>query len=499
MSNKRQELYDRIRASSKDQVQLEEMERLGFWNPSSGPHKIPDELIKRSHELSAELNRLIRDDKRLENRENALAEIRKEKLRESRERQKANRGKREAERLARAAAWQERKKSEILYLGPEVSGGLNKLASRTERLSKNDLPDFPTHASLAEAMGITVGELRFLAFDRKVSKVTHYKRFLIPKKAGGTRLISAPMPRLKNAQHWILENILGNIPLHEAAHGFRPDHSILTNAAPHQSSDTVINLDLRDFFPNVTLPRIFGLFHAMGYSQSVATILALICTEPPVDDAILDGETWHIATSVRHLPQGAPTSPALTNILCRRLDARLTGIAKKHNFTYTRYADDLTFSSKAKDSRIPARKVLWHVHKVIAEEGFIIHPDKVRTMGTGRRQEVTGLTVNEKSAVPREDIRAFRSLLHRLEKQGPDTCSWRGNSDRILAKIDGFSSYLKMVDPEKYAPLTTKAATLLVRHGYTHEIRFPNKSRPPELPKKSSEGFLQKIRRFFTG
>lgn len=452
------------------------MERLGFWDPTSGPHQLPAELIERSQTLSKELSKLVREDRRLENREYALKKIKEQRLKESREKQKENKLRREEERKQRAAAWKKQKENEILYLGPGVSSGLNDLAHEPTRLEKYDLPNIQSHAELASAMGITVGELRFLSYDRKVSKVCHYRRFLIPKKAGGTRLISAPMPRLKSAQYWILENIISKVPLHEAAHGFRPERSIITNAQPHEGADVLINLDLKDFFPNVTLPRVHGVFKALGYSSSISTILALICTEPPVQDASLDGETWHIATSVRHLPQGAPTSPAITNLLCRRMDARLSGIAIKHGFTYTRYADDLSFSSKSMYSRKHTRKVLWHVSKVVEEEGFIVHPDKVRTMGVGRRQEVTGLTVNEQVSVPRQDVRAFRSLLHRLEKTGPVGCTWRGQGDRILAKVDGYSSYLHMVDPKRYATLIKQAKTLLTRHNYSHETRYPGKA-----------------------
>ena len=229
MSQAKQELYDRIRQSSRQEVELEEMTRLGFWKPESGAHKMPDELIKRAATLQRELNEHLRQDARFKNREAALAEVRKRKLKESRERQKANKEKREADRITRAEAWEKRKQDEILYLGPKVSNRLNDLTSSPERLTQNGLPDFPTHRALAEAMDTTVSELRFLAYDRAVTKVSHYRRFLIPKKAGGTRLISAPMPRLKSAQHWVLENLISKVPLHEAAHGFRPDHSIISN------------------------------------------------------------------------------------------------------------------------------------------------------------------------------------------------------------------------------------------------------------------------------
>lgn len=478
----RQELYDQIRArGGKDQYTLEEMVRTGFWRPGQAETKASEELIRREEELVKELRELNEKQRLYKNREAALKEMRRERLAASRQKQKENKEKREQARAEKAAAWERRKQDEILYLGEDVSTQLNKIESRGERLSRHGLPDFPTHRALAQAMLSNIGELRFLAYGRKVAKGGHYRRFLMPKKTGGHRLISAPMPRLKQAQQWILHQILEKVPVHAAAHGFCKELSILTNAAPHVGASMVINLDLRDFFPNITWPRVFGLFHAMGYSRSIATIFAQLCTEPPVEEVELDGETWQVATGVRHLPQGAPTSPAITNLLCRRMDARMAGIARKQGFAYTRYADDLTFSTQGGD-RVAGRKLLWQVRRVIEEEGFHLHPDKLRTMGKGRRHDVTGLVVNEKLSVPRDDVRAFRALLHRLASKGPAACTWRGSSQRLLARVSGYANFLLMVDAKRYAPLHDEALKLVKQYGYQHEIRHPAKKPPPPAP-----------------
>lgn len=501
--SERQQIYDRIRAlGSKDKLILREMIRKGFWNPGTAETAMPDALLAREAELVTELRSLNAKQQVYANRDKALKAMRHERLRLSREKQKETKARRAEQASARTAAWQKRKADEILHLGDDASNGLNDLASRGERLAKWGLMDFPTHKALADSMAITVGELRFLAYGRKVSKIGHYRRFLMPKKRGGHRLISAPMPRLKQAQRWILEQILEKVFLHDAAHGFRKQRSILTNAAPHCQAPLVINLDLRDFFPNIAWKRVYGLFLALGYSRSVATIFAQLCTEPPVEEVEMDGETWQVATGVRHLPQGAPTSPAITNLLCRRMDARMLGIAQKHGFAYTRYADDLTFSSPNGD-REASRKLLWQVNRVIEEEGFQIHPDKLRIMGKGRRREVTGLIVGEKPSVPREDVRAFRALLNRLEKRGPDACSWRGETRHILAKVMGYANYLRMVDAEKYALLVAKADTLLSKNGFKQEIRHPKKrpATPPPLPTPppppSQGGFVKKLLGWF--
>src|SRR5262249_42908696 len=174
----------------------------------------------------------------------------------------------------------------ILYLGEGVSAGLCQPAGALAP----GLPSLPDVKALASAIGVPVAELRFLAYERALSRVSHYQRFLIPKKSGGSRQISAPMPRLKRAQYWILDNILAKVPVHAAAHGFAPGRSILTNAAPHVGCEVVVNLDLKDFFPTLSWRRVRGKFLGLGYSGAVATVLALICTEPDADEVVLDGQ-----------------------------------------------------------------------------------------------------------------------------------------------------------------------------------------------------------------
>src|SRR5204862_2490119 len=134
------------------------------------------------------------------------------------------------------------------------------------------LPVLQSPEQIAAALGIGVPSLRFLAFSRRTATTTHYVRFLIPKKTGGTRLISAPMARLKAAQHWILERLLEPVPVHDAAHGFRTKRSIVTNATPHVGASVVVNVDLENFFPTVGFARVKGLFRALCYGEAAATI-----------------------------------------------------------------------------------------------------------------------------------------------------------------------------------------------------------------------------------
>src|SRR5690606_34838987 len=132
--------------------------------------------------------------------------------------------------------------------------------------------------ALAEAMKLPLGALRFLAFARPVARVSHYKTFALPKRTGGLRRICAPMPRLKAAQTWVLRHLLAKVPLHDAAHGFRPGRSIVTNAAPDVGEAVVVGVGLADFFGSVPYPRVKAMFRWLGYSEAVATVLALLCT-----------------------------------------------------------------------------------------------------------------------------------------------------------------------------------------------------------------------------
>lgn len=481
MSNaSRQELYDRIRQSSKMEVILEEMTRLGFWQPESGAHRLPDELIKREKELRAELNKLVKQQERFDNRDQALADMRKQRLAESRQKRKDTRERNKQLRLQRSEDWRLRKEQEIFYLGAGVSNVLGKQANDIEKLRALDLPTLVAHRALALSLEISMGELRFLTYHREVSNVSHYRTFLMPKKRGGFRRISAPMPRLKRAQTWVLENILDKVPLRDAAHGFRTGRSIVSNAAPHTGQDLVVNLDLENFFPTVTYPRVLGMFQSLGYSPSMSTLLALLCTEMPTEELELDGKTWYVANGPRALPQGGPTSPAITNIICRRLDARLGGIALKHGFVYTRYADDLTFSASGPSTE-NLTKLLWHVKTVVAEEGFVVHPDKQRIMRRGRRQEVTGLVVNDAVTVARADVRAFRALLHRVSTKGLAGAHFRGQSDNLLDRIHGFASFLHMVDRERYEKIIADARQLLDQHGYEPRRPTPTPIATPPL------------------
>jgi RNA-directed DNA polymerase len=444
----RQDLYDRIRESSKEEFILDEMIRLGFWPAQGEIPNDPADEIRRRGELQQELDNLRAENRRLHNEEALKKAALKLRMEESKRKQLETKQRRERERLERAAAWQEQKSQNITYLGEGVSAGLNLTTSNPERLQSYRLPVLQTAADLATAMGITIGQLRFLAFSRRIATISHYVHFQIPKKTGGVREISAPLPRLKQAQQWIHERILEQIPLHTNAHGFRRGRSIVTNAQPHVGALVVINLDLENFFPSISYPRVKGVFRSIGYSEAVATILGLICTEPDVTEVELDGKSYYIAQTERHLPQGAPSSPALTNLLCRRLDRRLDRLAKSRGFVYTRYADDLTFSTTNSEKMRDIGNILQGVRSIVAHEGLKIHPDKTRVLRQSQQQEVTGVVVNQKLNVDRSTLKRFRATLHHIEKDGFAGKQWGQGAD-LLSSIEGFANYVAMVNPTK--------------------------------------------------
>jgi retron-type reverse transcriptase len=284
-----------------------------------------------------------------------------------------------------------------------------------------------------------------LCFQREAATRIHYVRFTIPKRNGSARPIWAPLPTLKAAQHWILHNVVEKLQVHGSVHGFLPGRSTLTNASVHGNARIVVKMDLKDFFPTVTLPRVRGVFRKAGYREQVATLLALLCTESPREIVELDGQTFYVALGPRCLPQGAPTSPALTNVLCLRLDQRLSGLAKSRGWRYTRYADDLTFSLPASHKGEPRLgALLGLVRRIVAAEGFAINPEKTRVARTGGRQTVTGLVVNGDLGprVPRSVRRRLRAAVHNL-RHGKEPRN--GDTPATLA---GLAAYVHASDPK---------------------------------------------------
>ncbi len=189
-----------------------------------------------------------------------------------------------------------------------------------------------------------------------------------------------------------------------------------------------------------------GLFKAFGYSERVSHTFAALCTEPEVRELESNGK-YFVLSRKRFLPQGAPTSPVISNLICRRLDRRLSNLAKSFNFTYTRYADDLIFSTRNQDEyRI--KILLKKIESIVKNEDFEINQTKTKVLRSSRRQEVIGIVVNEKLNISRTDLRRFRATLFQIEREGLQGKYW-GKSDDWIASIRGFANFIYMVNPQK--------------------------------------------------
>ncbi|MGH7173538.1 MAG: reverse transcriptase family protein [Gemmataceae bacterium] len=326
-------------------------------------------------------------------------------------------------------------------------------------LQQRGLPVIKNLAQLRKQLGIkSSNQLGFflLATDQSGGP---YVRFTIPKRGGGERVICAPKKQLRWIQRQILDQILAKVPPHPAAHGFVAGRSTVSNAEKHLGAVLLVKFDLTDFFPTIHYHRVVGLFASLGYyvgdgrfgtagdARRVAPTLARLCCYAP------DPKAWDGVI----LPQGAPTSPAISNLVCRRLDARLEGLARRNQGTYTRYADDLTFSFK--DASLELGRFRWWVDQVCHQEGFFVNQAKFRVIRASQRQLVTGIVVNDELRIPRERRRCFRAVLHNCRLHGLASQA-RGRAD-FAAYLRGFASYVQMVYPDEGAELLRQVEELL--------------------------------------
>jgi RNA-directed DNA polymerase len=362
-------------------------------------------------------------------------------------------------RQRRAETIAQRRDTDITFLGRGVSARLGDRRGDAARLRTAGLPVLATPAELAAALSLSVPQLRWLVFHAEVASRVHYVSFTVPKRTGGVRTLSAPHRKLAAAQEWTLRSILDRLPVAPPAHGFVAGRSILTNARLHARRAVVVNLDLEAFFPSIALPRVRSVFQRLGYSPAVATILALLCTECPRRLVTYDGKPYHVAIGPRGLPQGACTSPALSNQVARRLDRRLAGLAAKLGLTYTRYADDLTFSGDAAlNDRVGY--LMARVRHLAEAEGFAVNEKKSRVLRRNAAQSVTGLVVNDRPGVPRSEVRRVRAILHRAKTEGLDAQNREGRP-HFRAWLRGKIAYIHMVRPEVGARLKTELEALL--------------------------------------
>jgi hypothetical protein len=314
------------------------------------------------------------------------------------------------------------------------------------QLNRYGLPLWRNEQDVAQALGITVGTLRHFSTHRERERAAHYITYAIRKRSGGVRIIHAPKRRLKAILRALHRELVSKLPVSEHAHGFVKQRSVKTGAAEHVQKRVLLRLDLKDFFPSVTSARVRGLLVAMGYGYPVAATLAVLMTEAIRQRVEIDGETFFVPVSPRMCVQGAPTSPGICNALLLRMDRRIAGIAKKHEFAYTRYADDLTLSGASEDA---AHRVRLAVERVIREEGFEVNSRKTRIMKRGGRQIVAGVTVNEVLGLSRKQRRKIRAMLHHAATNGADS--------KRREELKGLLAWVHMLNPGQAESLRRKA------------------------------------------
>ena len=447
-----EKLLQRVSEIGRAGAILEEMIKMGFIDDNDlRTHKISRADVKnaleKSFQIGKEILSLEEQMRKRQNYEYLIREIRNERIKQVKTEREERKIQRVLDSERRQAEWKERLKTEAIYLGEGVSSKLQFTGGDDSALSSRSLPIVHSARELADSMNCTVDDLVWLCYERDVGEVDHYSRFEIPKRSGGKRLISSPKPKMRQAQIWIQENILSNLQPSEYATAFRPDLSIVDNAKKHCEKTIIVKLDLKDFFPTITFPRVRGYFEFLGYNSGIASILALLCTDAPRVRVTFRGEAQIVATGPRGLPQGACTSPALANLIASRLDARLAGLAmtRSERWIYTRYADDLTFSTDSKEPEVGT--FISAVSKVANDEKFQINLKKTRVMRAPHRQAVTGLLVGTEVRIPKVTIRKMRALFHRIEVQGKDIVSVELGKDALLV-ARGYLSYLHMVQPK---------------------------------------------------
>jgi hypothetical protein len=325
------------------------------------------------------------------------------------------------------------------------------------------VPPIPTQGELAGFLDLRAVDLAWLAdvrsLERRVEteQLRHYRYRWIQKSGGGLRLLEAPKERLRRVQRQLLHTILEHIPPHPAAHGFVPGRSVLTFARPHAGKAVLVRVDLEDFFGSVSAGRIFGVFRCAGYPESVAHALTGLTTN------VVPLGVWQAAPEPRtgdlesrfqqgrrlatpHLPQGAPTSPALANLCAYGLDRRLAGLAAGFGLAYTRYADDLAFSGSP--SRRTVARLLELARTIAIDEGFSVNERKTQVRTQAARQRLAGVVINRHPNLERRERDVLRAILYNTGRDGLENQN-RAGLPRMAEHLAGRVAWAALVNPDQ--------------------------------------------------
>ena len=332
---------------------------------------------------------------------------------------------------------------------------------RPQELAARGLPLLATPDDLATWLGVSTGKLAWLVYRFTTKsrpdnvRSAHYHYRWLRKRGGGFRLIEAPKSTLKRIQTQILDEILARIPPHPSAHGFVPDRSIVTNAAPHVGQFVLYKIDLENFYANVRFARAVAVYRSIGYAREAAIWLARLTTTaipPNMPFPENDAKALKPYLSM-HLPQGAPTSPALANLSAFSLDVRLSGLARSFGANYTRYADDVTISGP-REFIGSLRAMIPLIEQVIRQERFRVNKDKRRVVRQCQRQVVTGVVVNKKINVNRRDFDRLKAILTNCVRHGPASQN-REQHENFAEHLRGRIAHVEQLSPKRAEKLFT--------------------------------------------
>ncbi|MGI9239738.1 MAG: reverse transcriptase family protein [Verrucomicrobiales bacterium] len=319
--------------------------------------------------------------------------------------------------------------------------------------SRWNLPEITSSSELSRWLNLTQPELEWFAhpWGKAPGPQHHYRYHWLEKRRGGHRLIEQPKKALKLLQQRILKHILDQIPPHGAVHSFRTGRNVISYAQPHCDRPVLLRLDIADFFPSLHVGRVRALFRTAGYPDAVANLLADLCCHATPATTLTDAPTalnWSQMKRLRspHLPQGAPTSPALSNLLAYRLDCRLAGLARAIGARYTRYADDLAFSGDRSVAKIAPR-----VGAILIEQGFSPNHRKTRLQRRGSRQRLGGTIVNSpRPNFERSEFDQLKAILHNCVQNGPQAEDRQQlGSAGLRAKLRGKISWVQSLNPQR--------------------------------------------------
>lgn len=338
------------------------------------------------------------------------------------------------------------------------------------------VPEIATTGELARWLRVSDEQLAWLADARGLERTAaderlrHYRYATLARPGRSPRVIERPKHRLKTIQRRILHELLDWIPAHGAAHGFTRGRSVLSHAREHTGRFVVVRLDLRDFFASIAAGRVYGIFRTAGYPESVAYCLTALCTNtvpaavwheiPGPAEVSRIGEHHRLGRRLAtpHLPQGAPSSPALANLAAFRLDRRLAGLAAALEANYTRYADDLTFSGPSR--LIAAAGTLRRaVAGIASEEGFAVNHDKSMLVTRAGRQRVCGVVVNDHVNVGRSEYDALKAILHNARLHGPGSQN-RDSVPDFRAHLLGRIAWVGSLNPARGEKLRRRFAEI---------------------------------------